>query len=327
MRLLGAILMAVLVAPSPAASAGLKLIDIPADGTGPSLTGAIWYPCRTAPAEIAFDLATVTAAKDCPVSGEDHPLIVISHGLNGDFLGHHDTAAALADAGFVVAAINHPLDSSQSAIRLSGDLRSMIDRPKDVKRLIDYMLGNWADASRIDPDRIGAFGFSRGGYTILTAIGGEPDFELVLSNYPTFPGNRWPEQIRRGAARAEAPVHDRRIKAAVIADPALGSIFTKSGLMGVSVPVMLWAAELGGDGVSLDDSASVARNLPMAPDYRVVPKARHFAFHAPCNAAFTKVVTDFGEPEICVDAHGFERVAFHRRLNADIVAFFRDRLR
>ena len=40
-------------------------------------------------------------AKDCPV-------IVISHGSGGSFLGHHDTAETLADAGFVVAAISHP---------------------------------------------------------------------------------------------------------------------------------------------------------------------------------------------------------------------------
>jgi predicted dienelactone hydrolase len=327
MKILVAIIMAmVMFAASRAAAAGLQPIDIPADGSGPSLTGAVWYPCATAPSEISFDLVSVTVAKDCPVSGDHLPLVVISHGLFGSFLGHYDTAEALADAGFIVAAINHPLDSSQSKSRRPGDIASMIDRPKDIKRLIDYMLATWPEASRIDPDRIGAFGFSRGGYTNLTAIGGEPDFQLVLTNYPTFPGNRWPEQIREGSALAQPLVHDSRITAAVIADPALGSIFTKAGLKGVSVPILLWGAELGGDGVSLDDTASVDRNLPAKPDYRVVPKAGHFAFHVPCNAAFTKAVVDSGEPEICVDAHGFDRVAFHRQFNVDILRFFRDRL-
>ena len=34
------------------------------------------------------------------------PLVVMSHGTGGSFLGHFDTAMALADAGFVVVAMN-----------------------------------------------------------------------------------------------------------------------------------------------------------------------------------------------------------------------------
>jgi predicted dienelactone hydrolase len=90
--------------------------------------------------------------------------------------------------------------------------------------------------------------------------------------------------------------------------------------------VLLWGAELGGDGVSIEDAASVARNLPAKPDYRVVPKAGHFAFHVPCSPAFRKAVVDSGEPEICIDAHGFDRVAFHHRFNGDILDFFRHHL-
>jgi len=52
------------------------------------------------------------------VTGAKLPLVVSSHGRGGWFGLHHDTAEALADAGFVVAAINHPgdngNDSSQS---------------------------------------------------------------------------------------------------------------------------------------------------------------------------------------------------------------------
>ena len=55
--------------------------------------------------------ATFFAVPACPVTGEKLPLIVMSHGRRGWFGGHHDTAAALADAGFVVAALNHPGDT------------------------------------------------------------------------------------------------------------------------------------------------------------------------------------------------------------------------
>jgi predicted dienelactone hydrolase len=35
------------------------------------------------------------------------------------------------------------------------------------------MLAAWSDSARIDPSRIGFFGFSRGGYTGLVEIGAE----------------------------------------------------------------------------------------------------------------------------------------------------------
>ncbi|MFE0757498.1 alpha/beta hydrolase family protein [Inquilinus sp. NPDC058860] len=328
MRSIAAMLAAAAVAlvATDAGAAGLTLIDIPARGDMPALTGGVWYPCAAAPAEIGFGPLSVTAVRDCPVTGSGHPLVVMSHGVGGWFGGHHDTAEALADAGFIVAAINHPLDSGQSKIRRPGDIVAMIERPQDIRRLVDHMLTDWPESGRIDPERIGAFGFSRGGYTVLAAIGGTPDFRMVLSNCPTYPGNRWCEQIRDGSALAEPPARDARIKAAVIADPALGFTFTPAGLADVAVPVQLWASEHGGDGVLPRDAAAVDRGLPTKPDYRVVPGSGHFAFLAPCGTALAKAVADFGEPEVCADADGFDRVAFHRQFNAAVLAFFDRRL-
>jgi predicted dienelactone hydrolase len=49
-----------------------------------------------------------TVAVGAPVRGDTGttklPLLVMSHGTGGSTLGHFDTAVALADAGFVVAA-------------------------------------------------------------------------------------------------------------------------------------------------------------------------------------------------------------------------------
>jgi predicted dienelactone hydrolase len=48
-----------------------------------------------------------------------------------------------------------------------------VERPTDIKRTIDFMLGAWSDSPRIDPRHIGFFGFPRGGYTGLVEIGAE----------------------------------------------------------------------------------------------------------------------------------------------------------
>ncbi len=128
LRLIACFAVLTLALPAPIAqSAGIHLIDVPADTAGPSLAGAVWTPCAKSATFVTCGLVTVSATPDCPTTGERLPLVVISHGLGGSFLGHHDLAEALADAGFVVAAINHPADSSRSpdhshANELSGVL-------------------------------------------------------------------------------------------------------------------------------------------------------------------------------------------------------------
>jgi predicted dienelactone hydrolase len=106
------------VSATAAEAAGLWLIIVPADSEGPAMQGAIWSPCATPPQEVDVDGMALPGVKDCPISGDGLPLVVISHGRTGSFIGHHDTAETLADAGFIVAAINHAL--------LARDLRAIL---------------------------------------------------------------------------------------------------------------------------------------------------------------------------------------------------------
>ena len=106
-------LTAALVLAVPAAhSAGVQFIDVPADAAGPQLHGAMWSPCAAPAHEV--ELGRSLAAPGilaCPVEGEHLPLVVVSHGYHGWYGNLHDVAETLADAGFVVAAINHPADT------------------------------------------------------------------------------------------------------------------------------------------------------------------------------------------------------------------------
>ena len=103
--------MSLCLAATLAQAAGIQSIDVPANSEGPALHGAIWYPCSQAPQPVSIDKTTSSAVKDCSVSGDKLPLVVVSHGRGGSFTGHHDTAETLADAGFAVAAISHPGDT------------------------------------------------------------------------------------------------------------------------------------------------------------------------------------------------------------------------
>lgn len=298
-------------------AAGIQALTVPPDSASPVLAGAVWYPCAMTPTAMKLGPFLVSAAKDCPIAGKKLPLVVISHGRTGSFLGHRDTAQALADAGFVVAAISHPGDNAQDGSR-TNELSVFVDRPADIKRLVDYMLGSWSNASAIDADRIGMFGFSRGGYTGLVALGANPRFgpRIGMCAGQT---NTLCEQVREG--RLEPLAHDGRIKAAVIADP-LSIFFTKTSFDDVRVPIQLWRSEHGGDGVTPESVAAVADALPVKTTVRTVPNAQHFAFLPSCPDEVAR-----SAHEICTDPPGFDREAFHEEFNAQVLDFFRHALR
>ena len=306
-----------LIFPVPAVSAGIQALNVPSDGSSPALSGAVWYPCAIAPTAMKLGPFDIYATKDCPIAGTRMPLIVISHGRRGSFLDHRDTAQALADAGFVVAAISHPGDNARDSIH-SNDLSVFVERPADIKRLIDYLLGSWSYAAAVDPDLIGLFGFSRGGYTGLVVAGANPRFSrdigMCVGQTSTIC-----ESVRQG--KSESLVHDRRVKAVVIADP-LSVFFTKTSFDEVRVPIQLWRSEHGGDGVTPGSVATVADALPAKADFRTVPNAHHFSFLPPCPDDLARSARD-----ICTDPSNFDREAFHKEFNAQVLEFFRHALR
>ena len=299
-------------------------VTIP-DGKNPPIEVGIWYPsaATTHPERLSLDMQDV--AHDGPVSGADLPLIVMSHGQGGEFTNQFDTAIALANAGFVSAALTHTGDNYRDQSRVL----MIWDRSRQLHVVTDWMLHDWPAHGQIDPARIGVFGFSAGGFTALVAAGGTPDLGLLAPHCAAHPTEFTCALITRNHGNggtapvipAGAWVHDPRIKAAVVAAPALGFTFGRSGLAGIHVPVQLWRAE---DDHILPQpfyAQAVRDDLPAAPDYHVVGKADHMDFLPPCSAQKTKIV-----PMICTSPPGFDRPAFHAMFDAAVVKFFRAHL-
>jgi predicted dienelactone hydrolase len=297
---------------------GIKFFVIPADAGGPALQGVVWTPCATASEQLEIGPYVLRGTRDCPTAGEKHPLVVLSHGHGGSRLDQHDLAEKLADAGFIVAAVNHPGDTFSDMSR-AMDGSEFVERPNDIKRLIDYMLGPASDAAKIDPLAIGFFGFSRGGYTGLVLAGGVPDFQHADIPCP----DELPicKTVREGKLPPQHWTHDSRIKALVLADP-LDAFPTADTVAQVRVPVQLWSSEYGGDGVLPQTSPALAKLLPMKPEYHLVEGAAHFAFLPACPAKLAA-----STPRICVDGNGFDRAAFHDTFNQEVLRFFQANLR
>jgi predicted dienelactone hydrolase len=308
------------VAASQAQAAGIKRIKIDASPTGPEIAGVVWYPCATPVREAGDDNVALSGVKGCALVGDKLPLIVMSHGRMGWFGGHQDTAAALADAGFVVAAIDHPNDNERYHSG-TDSLEVMANRSGDIKRLVGFMLESWTDSTHVDGGRVGLFGFSMGGYTGLVVIGGNPDFRKGLPRCARSDLRPLPvcSQLENGELPREAPAHDSRVKAAVIIDPWPEFLLPADRLSTVTIPIQLWSSDpsLAADGLSGCCAAIIRDRLPSKPEWHFVENTKHFAFLAVCSP---KLAHD--APRICADAPGFDRVAFHKQFHSDMIDFF-----
>ena len=314
------ILLCLAVTRAIAADVGFEEVKIP-NGHEPPLTAGIWYPTDAPATPHALGNATQTATPDAPIAGNHLPLVVMSHGGGGWYDGHYDTARALAHAGFVAAAVGHDGDTFKDQSKVLQLWR----RPAQLHRLVDYMLREWRGRGQLDKTRIGAFGFSNGGFTVLVAAGGTPDLSTLLPFCKAHPDHDLCETLRKAgvdlhaipSVPASAWIHDPRIRAIVVTAPAFGFAFGRSGLAGVRVPVQLWSANDDRHQPHPFYDEAVRDDLPRAPEYHAVDNAGHYDFLPPCDARLAKT-----QPEICSSLPGFDRALFHAQFNADVVRFF-----
>jgi predicted dienelactone hydrolase len=302
---------------------GFQQVSVP-DPEGKTLAVAVWYPSSDKAASEPLGPFRQVVAANGQVSGESLPLILISHGSGGSLASHYDTAVALADAGFVVAAVTHTGDSYMDQ-SYAGNRKDLTDRPRQIIVVLNYMLTDWQYHNRVDRARVGMFGFSLGGFTTLVVSGGTPDLGRMTELCTTRPSAPECQFVRERHGDQLSPVaekpgwgQDRRVKAAVVAAPAVSYLFGPGSLKQVSIPLQLWRAS--DDEMVPDEwnTALVRKELPVAPEEHVVPRAGHYVFLAPCSETLAKQA-----PQICADAAGFDRAAFHRAFNQEIVTFFK----
>lgn len=317
-RAVAAVLAAAALATPAVAAVGFQVFKIP-DPAGGEIEVGVWYPTDAQPRPMRFGLSAQTVAAGAPVTGQRLPLVVMSHGNGGFFGSHFDTAAALAEAGLVAAALTHTGDSYQDQSRATH----MMNRPRQLSVLLTHMLRDWTARGQLDPERVGAFGFSSGGFTVLAAAGAISDRAAVIEHCRapnTFFDCRLVAQ-HPPPAGWPAPQPDPRIKAIVSAAPAMGFSLTAESLAAIRQPVQLWQAS--------DDEIlprphyvePVRARLPRPPEFHMVEGARHFDFLPPCAPDLVAQA-----PQICTPTPGFDRAAFHRDFNRDVVRFFSDKL-
>lgn len=307
------------------------------DPMGGQMRYSLWYPTEEANNVVRLGPFEFPGTWNAEPAAGPFGLVVLSHGSGGSDLGHRDTAIALAKAGFIAAATLHPRNNFRNDI--GDDQRVVLDgRPRQLSAVIDALLTQQAWSSRIDSKKIAAFGFSAGGYTVLAALGAEPEYSRTLDHCEQHaeddPYCRVINALdgEKGAARAgdyaepAQRTHDSRLCAAVIADP-LAVPFSDATLKALPPARLLFFRPEVENVLKAEFHVSrVVRLLKQRdnfpdPQEIVVPRAGHFGFLAPIPEVVAQSV-----PRIASDPEGFDRAAFHEVKNSTIVTFFKQAL-
>ena len=178
------------------------------------------------------------------------PLVVISHGLGSDLDTFAYFAEHLASHSFAVAVPEHPGSSASQIEALLSGLESdvtppeeLIDRPLDIKFLLDRLAYNFGD--KIDVENVGIIGQSFGGYTALALAGAEINWNSLENDCPNLETTwnlSWLIQclaLQIPLVTAEEDLKDERIKSAIAINPLVSTIFGQEGLSQIDIPVML----------------------------------------------------------------------------------------
>ena len=185
-----------------------------------TLVTDVYYPAASGNGgQLSVDAAPATG-------GETFPLIVVAHGLFGQRTNFTATNILLASQGYVVAALDFPLTNFSTFAAGTVFLPDLFEQPGDVSFVIDALTGvagapveggSSVDAGLVgivDADKIGIFGHSYGGATVLlTGYAGElvdPRVDAVIALAPfscffgseTFPGNSAPLLLVHGSSDA-----------------------------------------------------------------------------------------------------------------------------
>jgi len=306
---------------TPALASGFQFVEIPATATQPPIEAAVWYPTDAPMPEAPNTPFGQALAHGAPVAGEGLPVVVISHGDGGWFGGHAEIARDLARAGMVAVALNHPGNSDGD--ETAPPERWITERPRHLARVVEHMTADWDQAPHVDADRIGAFGFSAGGHSVLAAAGARVSLSRIAAHCIEAPEEfacrtGMAEAVVAGAGEFPAPIPE--LRAVVAAAPGFGFSFDPGHVEALDAVVQLWGGTEDERVSYAGNMAPIAAALTAPSEAHRVADAGHFAFRPPCNPALEEANSRIWELA-CTDPESFDRAEFQQRFNAAVVDF------
>ena|SRR5579862_1343273 len=315
-----------------------------------ALQEVVWYPAEADAkpkpqlippvGQALFEAAPAAPDAKLAASPAKFPLILLSHGTGGTAQSLAWLATALAARGYIVAGVNHPGNTAIEPYTLQGFALWWL-RAKDITAVLDDILADPDFAPRIDPQHIGAAGFSLGGYTVIELAGGltsRRDFDQYCKTEHDPVSCKAPPEFpdllaKAGALAASDPAfatalagagksyRDPRIRAAFAIAPAIGPAVTAESLATIEIPVAI-VAGAGDRIVPVRANARYYANKIPRVALTVLPgDVDHYTFLGDCTAFGRSTI-----PQLCVDRGTVNRDAVHAATIGLAAKFFADHL-
>jgi predicted dienelactone hydrolase len=314
----------------------------------------VWYPA----AESAVEVQQTIGPKDAPLfeagmaapgapleaspgGAKSHgwPLILVSHGTGGSALQMAWLGTALARSGFIAVAVDHPGNNANGKLTPEG-MSLWWERATDLSMVLDGMLADSEFGKKIDQARIGAAGFSLGGYTVLELAGAQTDVSQYLDlckqngdaavcHVPEMRGMGTPEEILHevrktsaiSLAQSDELFSDDRLGAVFAIAPALGFVMTEDSLREIRMPLEMVVGEEDRIAPARDNAEYIQHEVRGAK-LTTLPHVEHYTFLDTCTAEGKKKVERY-----CDDGKDVDREAVHARVSGMAVGFFEKWLR
>ncbi len=309
----------------------------------------VWYPAAEsaietpqmigAPDKPLFDAGSVTPHASFAPSLAPYPLILLSHGTGGSAEQMAWLGTALARAGFIAAAVDHPGNNALGRYTAEG-FTLWWERATDLSEVLDGLLADPELAPHIDRGRIGAAGFSLGGYTVLELGGARTDISIVydfcrkdpqniVCHVPEMKDMGTPQQtleaVRKTSgeslARSADSFRDPRVRAVFAIAPALVFGMTPESLHAMRLPVEVVVGGADPIAPAAQNADSIRAHVRGARE-TVLPGVAHYTFLDTCLPAGKQTL-----PTYCDDPPGVDRAAVHQQVDGMAVQFFERALR
>jgi predicted dienelactone hydrolase len=282
------------------------------------------------------------AAVDAPLAAipAKFPVVMLSHGTGGSAMQMAWLGTVLARHGYIAVAVNHPGNNALEPYTAEG-FALWWERATDISDALDALMKDLEFGSRVDAARIGATGFSIGGYTVLELAGArttQADFLAACEAEPSLPTCHVPEMRELGTtdqiiakvgasspesiARGGASYRDSRIRAVFAVAPAVGQAFRADAFREVSIPVAMVVGAADPIAPATANAAKFKKLMPQS-ELTILPgEVSHYTFLDTC--------TDAGKAKLavyCADAKGVDRDTVHGTVADMAVSFFDQSLR
>lgn len=271
----------------------------------------VWYPAAAGSKESPITVGPPgaplfnigSAAADAPMARGRFPTLLLSHGNGGTARIMGWFGIAMARAGYVVIAVDHPGNNGMDEMTVAGSTL-IWERAEDLKAAWNAVLADRTLAPHVDTARLGLAGFSAGGYAALAGAGARVDVDHFIAFCRAHPLDStcraqkespditFEAHLKAAASPELAPFMKQAkndhalpgVRAVFVMAPGAVQAFDPEGLKSVQQPVSILLGKADDVADPATNGELAARLLPHASIHEL-EKVGHYDFLATCTQA------------------------------------------